>query len=60
MARYKDAKLKIAKKHGNVPLELRAREAALERMRKGRSEIESYHGKVFQERAVVVASARST
>ena len=59
MGRYKEAKVKIAEKHGNVPIEIRAREAALERMRKGRNEIESYHGKVFQERSVVVANARS-
>lgn len=34
---------------------MRAREAALERMRKGRSEIEQYHAKIYQERSQSLA-----
>ena len=37
--------------------QLRAREAALERMRKGRNEIESYHEKIYKERTQVIAKA---
>jgi len=59
MSRYMDAKQKIQEKHNNVPLEMRAREAALERMRKGRGEIETYHQSVFKERSMQLSAARN-
>jgi hypothetical protein len=58
MSRYMDAKQRIQDKYNNVPLEMRAREAALERMRKGRSEIETYHQSVFKERSAMMSAAR--
>jgi len=59
MHRYMDAKERIAATAGHVPLEIRAREAALARMRTGRSEIESYHQNLLTERKAVVSITRA-